>query len=107
MACILSPFPPCAYRSVEPPHLENSIRGRLLCASPNAEPNPPHICQTPIPVYNYISEFPPDIFKEEEKFSEQKISFKSDGDGRDSNCAKGFVFIFHFWYYNPVSIFFL
>ena len=37
--------------------------------------------------------------------SENKISFKGDGDGRDGNGAKVFAYLFHCWYYNPVTIF--
>ena len=38
---------------------------------------------------------------------EQKISFEGDGDRRDVNGAKAFASLFHFWYYNPVTIFYL
>ena len=41
------------------------------------------------------------------KSFEQKISFEGDGYGRDGNGAKDFAYLFHYWYYNPVSIFFL
>ena len=36
---------------------------------------------------------------------EQKTRFKGVGDGRDGNSSKGFSYLFHFWYYNLVTVF--
>ena len=55
-----------------------------------------YIYQTPLHVYHYSLEFPCEKFvEEEEKNSDQKISFKGDGDGRDVNGTKVFASILH------------
>ena len=46
-----------------------------------------------------------DFVEEEDKFSEQRISFEGDGDGRDDNGAKVFASLFHCWCFNPVATF--
>ena len=49
--------------------------------------------------------FPLMICIAERGISEQKISLKGDGDGRDGNGAKVFASLFHYWYYYPVANF--
>ena len=45
-----------------PPPLGNLVGKRRGYYPPYAQPNPPHICQTSLPVYYSSSEFPPDNF---------------------------------------------
>ena len=52
-----------------------------------------------------VQSLPLVFLEDEEKLSEQKISFKGDGYGRCGNGAKVFSSLFHCWYYNPVAIF--
>ena len=82
---------------------EDFIGKRLGYDFPDAQPNPPQICQIPLRFLPFQLTVPPREFvEEEEKISEQKISLKGDGDG---NGAKVFASILHFWYYNSVTIF--
>ena len=55
---------PLVYPCVSPPHppLEDFIGERQGSDCSGAQPNPPHICQTPLPVYHSILEFPPNNF---------------------------------------------
>ena len=49
-----------------PPHLEGFIGERGGFAHPDDQLNPLHIFQTPLHVYHFRSEFPPDIFVDKE-----------------------------------------
>ena len=63
MDFILQPLTPlCASLFITPPPLENFICNRRVSDIPDAEHNLPYIFQNTLPVYHYISEFPPDNF---------------------------------------------
>ena len=72
---------------------------------PESQHNPPHICWTTQSVYHYISFFNPpwEFLGEEEKWSEQQISFKGDADIGDDNRVKVFSHLFSCWYHNTFS----
>ena len=62
MACILPLFSPlCVSMCIPPPPPEGFIGERRGYDHPDAQPNPPHIFQTLLPVYHSSSEFIPEI----------------------------------------------
>ena len=70
---------PCVYPcvSLPPNHVEGSIGKIRGYSHPCAQPNPPRICQTPLPVYHYISYFPCDnLQRRRRNFMNSKINVR-------------------------------
>ena len=107
MACILPPLHPLYIYLCNPLHpLDDFIGKRRGYDRPDAQPNPPHICQTPLHVYYSRSEFTPEnLQKKRRAFLNRKSALRVMGDGRHGNGAKYFASLFHCWCYNPVVIF--
>ena len=96
----------CIYVYDLPPLPLEGFTGNIHgSARPDAQSNPPHICQTPLPVYHRSSEFPCENLQRRRKKYEHKTSFKGNGDGNDGNGAKVFAYFFHCQCYKPVATF--
>ena len=105
MACTFTPLPPLFISLCIPLHYLENFIGKIRGSDfPYAQPNLPHICQTPLLCTILAQISPLRICRGGGEKYEHKISFKSDGDGRDGNGAKFFASLLHCWYNNPVAI---
>ena len=93
-----------------PPILLAEVRPRIhVYHGIDAQPNSPHIFQTPQPSYNSSSwcYFLWEFVDEEEKCSEQHVSLAGDGNVRYGNGAKVFASLLRWWWHNHVFNFYL